>query len=113
MVFFPINNLLQLCCTLLLDCLVVWQRRNRPREKQPSWEVGDIVKRASKLLHEFRNVHRQCPRNIVHKEEIRWKPLNIGIIRINFDSAVFEDLTMAGLGVIIQYSAGLIIVALS
>lgn len=71
------------------------------------------MKRASKLLQEFRNVHRQCPRNIVHKEEIRWKPLNIGIIKINFDSAVFEDLTMAGLGVIIQYSAGLIIVALS
>lgn len=58
-------------------------------------------------------MHRQCSRNIVHKEEIRWKPPNTRIFKISFDVVVFEDLTMANLSVIIQDFAVLIIVALS
>ena len=52
-------------------------------------------------------------RGIVHKEEIRWKPPNSRIFKINFDGVVSEDLTMANLNVIIQDFVGLIIVALS
>ena len=50
---------------------------------------------------------------MVHKEEIRWKPPNSRIFKINFDGVVSEDLTMANLNVIIQDFVGLIIVALS
>ena len=89
----------------------VWQRRNRIREKQPTWEVVDIVKRAAKRLQEFHDVQKQLPRNKIQRGETRWKPPNPGIYKINFDGAIFEDSALAGLGVVIRDSAGLIIAA--
>lgn len=34
-------------------------------------------------------------------EEIKWKPPGAGLFKINFDGAVFEELALAGLGVVI------------
>ncbi|KAK7859521.1 hypothetical protein CFP56_005977 [Quercus suber] len=47
------------------------------------------------------------------REEIKWKPPGAGLFKINFDGVVFEELALAGLGVVIRDSSGLIIAALS
>ena len=91
----------------------VWQRRNRIREKQPTWEVVDIVKTAAELLQEFHDVQKQSSRNIIQRDETCWKTPNPEIYKINFDGAIFEDSELVGLGVVIRDSAGLIIAALN
>ncbi|KAK9986535.1 hypothetical protein SO802_031486 [Lithocarpus litseifolius] len=92
-------------------CVSVWQRRNRFREQQPSWGEGEMMKRASELRQEYHNMQQKFPRNIVSKEEIQWKPPPENIFKINFDGAIFEDLSLAGLGVVIRDSSGLVIAA--
>ena len=77
-----------------------------------SWGEGKMVKRASELLQEYHNMQHKFPRNIVSKEEIRWKAPPEYIFKINFVGAIFEDLSLARLGVVIRDSSGLVIVAL-
>ena len=50
---------------------------------------------------------------IFHSEDLRWKPPNSGLYKINFNGALFLDQGCAGLGVVIRDSDGLIIAALS
>ena len=43
----------------------IWVRRNKLREKQPVWEVGETVRRAWELLQEFRDVQDRPSRTSV------------------------------------------------
>ena len=52
-------------------------------------------------------------RAVVRSEDLRWKPPNFGLYKINFDSAVFADQVSAGIRVVIRDWEGQIIVALS
>ena len=46
-------------------------------------------------------------------EDLRWKPPDFGLYKINFDGAVFGDQVSAGIGVVIRDWEGQIITALS
>ncbi|KAK9983282.1 hypothetical protein SO802_032807 [Lithocarpus litseifolius] len=74
---------------------------------------GNVVDRASALLHEFRDVQKLPLRRSVPREVVKWSPPDDGLYKVNFDGAVFEDQACAGLGVVIRDSAGLVIGALS
>ena len=52
-------------------------------------------------------------RAVVRSEDLRWKPPNFGLYKINFDSAVFADQVSAGIRVVIRDWEGQIIAALS
>ena len=39
---------------------------------------------------------------VVRSEDLRWKPPNFGLYKINFDSAVFANQVSAGIRVVIR-----------
>ena len=91
----------------------IWTRRNRLRERQPMWDVGETVKKARELLQEFNDVQDIPTQSIIPQVETKWQPPGAGLFKINFDRAVFEDRKLAGLGIVIRDESGLIIAALS
>ena len=38
----------------------------------------------------------------VPREVVPWKPPTAGLFKINFDGAIFENLALAGLGIVIR-----------
>ena len=52
-------------------------------------------------------------RVVRHNEDLRWKPPNFGLYKINFDGALFTDEGSAYLGVVIRDWEGQVIKALS
>lgn len=91
----------------------IWTRRNKLRERQLVWDIGETVKRARELLQEFKDVQDTLTRSATPHVEARWKPPGVGFFKINFGGAVFEDRALAGLGIVIRDESCLIIVALS
>ena len=63
----------------------IWTRRNKLRERQPVWDVGETVKRAKELLQEFTDVQDFLVRSAIPRMEARWKPPGAGLSKINFD----------------------------
>ena len=53
------------------------------------------------------------PRMPVQSMDLRWKPPDLGVYKVNFDGALFLDQRCAGLGVVVRDSVGLIVAALS
>ena len=50
---------------------------------------------------------------VEHNEDLRWKPPDFGLYKINFDGVLFADHGSAGLGVVIRDWEGPVIGALS
>ena len=56
---------------------------------------------AHQYLQEFQ-LARQCPTKKLRPRRPQWKPLDVGYIKTNFDGAIFEDLHVAGIRVVIR-----------
>ncbi|XP_030969853.1 uncharacterized protein LOC115990136 [Quercus lobata] len=91
----------------------IWERRNRVRLRQQAWGVGEVCWHAFELLKEFHDVHKKVYRMVVRSSDSWWKPPASRMYKINFDGALFEEQTCAGLRVVIRDSTGLVIGALS
>nr|POE86376.1 hypothetical protein CFP56_17255 [Quercus suber] len=68
----------------------VWERRNRLQVGQKTWKVDEVVW-ASELLQEFQDMHKKVRWVANHSEDLRWKPPDFGLYKINFDGALFAD----------------------
>ena len=67
---------------------------------------------ASDVLQEFHQLcptHTKLPRTA---RAVKWRPPPSGLLKVNFDGALFAGENMAGLGVIICNDSGLVITAL-
>ena len=52
----------------------LWQRRNKLHERQPTWPLQEIGRRAKELVVEFFEIHQQ-PLNPVHRApHVKWSP---------------------------------------
>lgn len=91
----------------------LWQRRNKLRERQPTWPLQEIGRRAKELVVEFFEVHQQTPNSVQRAPCVKWSPPAEGGYKANFDAAFFENSEMAGLGVVIRDSSGNVMGALS
>ncbi|XP_050254643.1 uncharacterized protein LOC126700507 [Quercus robur] len=91
----------------------IWERRNRVREGQKTWGPEMVMHRASKLLQEYRDVQSMNPRMAVRSMDLRWKPPDSGVYKVNFDGALFLEQRCASLGVVVRDSVGLVMAALS
>nr|XP_023921584.1 uncharacterized protein LOC112033036 [Quercus suber] len=91
----------------------LWQRRNRVRERQPSWHLHEIGEQTLALVHEFWEVHKQEARTLAHRTPVRWYPPPNTCFKGNFDAALFDGLDCAGIGVVLRDSSGNVIAALS
>ncbi|KAL0006361.1 hypothetical protein SO802_013922 [Lithocarpus litseifolius] len=67
------------------------------------------VKRSSK---EFQSA-RHCPSKKASAQQPRWKPPDSGFVKANFDGAIFEDLSAAGIGVAVRNEHGEVVATLA
>nr|XP_023915837.1 uncharacterized protein LOC112027396 [Quercus suber] len=82
----------------------LWQRRNRVRKGQPSWQLHEISEQALALVHEFWEVQRPL---------VRWSPPLDACYKGNFDATLFDGSNCAGFGVVFWDSSGNVIATLS
>ena len=91
----------------------IWTRRNKLRERQPVWDVGETVKRARELLQELKYVQDSPILSAIPWVEVKWKLPGAVLFKISFNGAVFEDMGLAGMGIIIRDESRMIIAAFS
>lgn len=70
---------------------------------------GDVVER----MKEFHSVQEEPRNQITVPHPTYWLPPLPSVYKVNFDGATFQDIASAGLGVVVRYSEGLVIAALS
>ena len=90
----------------------LWQRRNRLREKQPSWPLHEVSLRAKNLVSEYFEIHKHPPKIQRRAIPTRWLPAPEGLYKANFDAAYFGNSGMASIGVVVCDIEGEIIAAL-
>ena len=63
-------------------------------------------------MQEFQQVW--CyPSKKVRAQRSRWKPPDTGFVKANFDGAIFEDISVASIGVAVQNEHGEVVVAMA
>ncbi|KAL0004829.1 hypothetical protein SO802_012390 [Lithocarpus litseifolius] len=94
-------------------CWCLWQRRNRVRMHQPSWQVHEIEGQAKRMVREFWDANNQGQHRSMRRPPVRWSPPPAGTYKANFDAAILEELQCVGLGVVFRDHSGQVIAALS
>ena len=89
-----------------------WQRCNWMRECQPSWQLHKLGDHAQRLVDEFWNVNSQEHGASIPRPVVRQSPLPNDRFKVNFDAAYFEELGLAGIGVVCRDHSGQDIAAL-
>ncbi|KAL0009143.1 hypothetical protein SO802_010645 [Lithocarpus litseifolius] len=93
-------------------CWNLWNRRNKMRVEEVVWPLNKIAGVARRHLQEFQLV-RRCPSKKVCAQRPRWKPPDSGFVKANFDGAIFEDLSAAGIGVAVRNEHGEVVATLA
>ena len=83
------------------------------RKNQPTWPLKEVGERAIVLVRDFFDACKSDAGPSVPAAHVRWSRPPEGIYKVNFDTAVFENSSCAGIGVAIRDSDGEIIAALS
>ncbi|XP_075654998.1 uncharacterized protein LOC142625188 [Castanea sativa] len=91
----------------------LWQRRNRLRENQSARPLHEIGDRAKALVVEFLEPNKQDVRLRIGSILARWVPPQDMFYKANYDAAIFDNSSSAGLGVVIRDCHGHVIAALS
>lgn len=92
---------------------MIWNRRNKLRLEEDAIPIQKISLMASNALqeyHQFRLTHAKIPRTT---RAVKWRPPQSGLLKVNFDGALFAEENIAGLGVIIRNDSGLVMATLS
>ena len=92
---------------------LIWMSRNKAAFRVACLPLEKIPEQACTLVHEFhhlRPVHAKIPRTA---RAVQWKPPPPGMVKVNFNDAIFSTHSSTGLGMIIQDQAGLVLAALS
>ncbi|KAK7859026.1 putative ribonuclease h protein [Quercus suber] len=94
-------------------CWCLWERRNRMRVRQTSWQIHEIEGRARMMASEFWDANEQEQQRSVRCSQARWSPPPASTYKANFDAVLFDELDCAGLGVVYRDHSGHVIAALS
>jgi len=71
----------------------LWQRRNKLREKQPTWSLHELGGRAKELVLEFLDANKQPPRSAPRHDQVCWIPPSEQNYKGNFVAALYDDLS--------------------
>ncbi|XP_050267990.1 uncharacterized protein LOC126712626 [Quercus robur] len=91
----------------------LWQRRNRLREKQPSWNLHELGSQAKAYVVDFLNANYQPSQVSSWHAQVSWSPPTESVYKGNFDAAFFDTSGCAGVGVVFHDFQGQVITALS
>ena len=96
----------------IMICWFIWNRCNKIRIKEivaPLEKTSDLAQQYLMEFHQLRNklVSKKLPKKVI------WKSPDASLLKTNFDGAVFEDLGVAGIGVVVRNSSGKVLAALS
>lgn len=91
----------------------LWQRRNRLREKQPSWSLHELGSQAKDYVMEYLNANHQSSPVASRCVQVQWSPPSELTYKGNFDAAFFDASRCAGIGVVFCDFQGQIIATLS
>ena len=83
------------------------------RENQPTWSLLEVGERAVALVQEFMDLSKPSALPRSSSVQVGWSHPLVGVFKVNFDAALFENIGSAGIGVAIRDSDGEIIAALS
>ena len=96
----------------IMVCWFIWNRCNKIRLNEAVAPLEKIFDLAQKYLANFQQ-QRAKPASKKLSRKVIWKPPDIGLLKKNFDGAVFEDLGAAGIGVVVCNFSGEVLAALS
>ena len=91
----------------------LWQMRNRIRERQTTWPLVEIGRRAKAMVEEYFDAQKPKPMVTPRPARVHWSPPTENLYKANFDSALFEHLGFTGLGVVVRDGRGNVLAALS
>ncbi|XP_030964030.1 uncharacterized protein LOC115985202 [Quercus lobata] len=91
----------------------LWQRRNKLRVQQQTWQLHEIGDRAKALVQEFWDANHREQQLPTRRPPVRWSPPPETSYKANFDAAIFDGTSSVGIGVVFKDHSGSIIAALS
>ncbi|XP_050290308.1 uncharacterized protein LOC126728547 [Quercus robur] len=90
----------------------IWHHRNKSRLQQSSLPLNKIAGYAKEYIRGFKNLQQQ-QQIVCRKIQTRkWSPPGSGMMKTNFDGALFGESDQAGLGVVIRNSEGQVMATL-
>ena len=89
-----------------------WFNRNKTRLGEARQTLQEILRRARSILHDFQLAHLR-PTQLKEAMDGHWVPPVFSWYKVNVDAAVFSQLGMIGVGVIIRDHLGSVVAALS
>ena len=95
-----------------MTCWSIWSRRNKLRVGEGVGPLNKIAGVARHHLQEFQQV-RHCPSKKVRAQRPQWKPPDAGLVKVNFDGAIFDDLRATSIGVAVRNEHGEVVAALA
>ena len=101
------------CALFAMTAWCLWERRNRVRECQRTWQLHEVGDRARDLVQEYWDIHFKEKPIIVCPPTVRWSPPLVECYKINFDAAILEGTNRVGIGVVCRDCEGHVLVALS
>ncbi|KAK7851268.1 hypothetical protein CFP56_042495 [Quercus suber] len=101
------------CAQFAMTAWCLWERRNRLRLHQRTWQLHEIGARALKLVQEFWDVHCKETSSNDRPPRVRWTPPPDTCYKLNFDAALLDGFNQVGLGAVCRDSQGHVLAALS
>nr|XP_023892017.1 uncharacterized protein LOC112004019 [Quercus suber] len=97
----------------VIQSWIIWNQRNTVvfggKLKDPKW----LNKRAKEFLDEFRQAKGQLRIHVSCPSESVWRPPSVFPFKLNFDAAVFSELSCSGIGAVIRNDNGEVMAAMS
>uniref|UniRef100_A0A7N2N1Z7 RNase H type-1 domain-containing protein n=1 Tax=Quercus lobata TaxID=97700 RepID=A0A7N2N1Z7_QUELO len=90
----------------------IWTQRNRTRVQQPGCSLQHLVQESKGRLAEFLDIS-SLPQPRPPLPRAQWKPPPTGLVKINFDGAVFSNVNKSRVDVVARDCNGLILASTS
>ena len=101
------------CAQFAMTAWCLWERRNRLRVHQRTWQLHEIGVRALERVQEFWDVHYKEASGNVHPPLVRWIPPLASWYKLNFDATLLDGFNQVGLSVVCRDFQGHVLAAFS
>ena len=94
---------------------MVWNQRNKVRVNQQAVLLLQVAEQAEQKLAQFRANWQNTEVQVTDRNigGLRWSSPQDGLVKINFDRAVFSESNQFGVGVVIQDNNGVVLASCS